>query len=538
MAATNNPNRTGAGTPTPAPIPLHPFFTIPDLGADGDFESMGISEKPAISPLSFASFPPPNPLGSNGDSDQFFHNWYVDGFIGGDGGDQSQHDSDNGLGGDHQGMTSDGSDRSGSYNIDSDGGRGGDHQGTTSDGSDRSGDYMVDSDHGGGGDHRGFISDGGDSSGTDTDTGVGNDHNYYDYGDVSDSNKGGGKDQHMSNSDGWDNSGDFDQGAGRDHQGTNSDGSDRSGDGDYLTPSHTDLLRGSDGGDSQQSQGDTDNGAGRDHQGRNWDGGNDMSGDGDESPWGFGTLDRGGLAYDGGDQTKDSDTTGSDNAIADGLDRTVFPYLDGDQNSGSGNDANYNDGDDHSKADSDELKDVHSDAWGYGWVDGKDSPSNRKQTNPCQSGCDDLSMLQFIPATGIAAISGMEIARALIAASIGIAGLPFGGATEAEALVLEAIDVLGTLLEKAGLPEPLRTIVETALNAVGVPSGPLDILGFADRAASVLDPAIAKILQQNGMDAFNALIKKLGGCICPECLNNYRKYFPNTPVKTCRVSAK
>jgi len=504
--------------------PINPFFTIPDLASDGDFEAIGIGENAVVpQPPRSALKLPPRGLSVTGDSDYPANNWYNDSFTAADGpGDP--HDSDHGFGGDHQGTTSDGSDRSG----DSDQGRGGDHQGTTGDGSDRSGD----GDHGGGGDHHGFLYDGGDSSGNDTDTGVGNDHSYYDYGDVSDADHGGGKDQRGSNRDGWDNSGDFDQGAGRDHQGTNSDGSDRSGDGDYGTPTHTDYTRGSDGGDMQQAT-DSDNGHGGDHKGKNWDAG-DNSGDGDVSPWGSG-LDRGGIAWDGGDTTIDSDNgAGGDITRHDGYDVTVISYVDGDQSSPAALDALWNDGGDQGKADFDYTIEGNFDPWPG---DGKDNPSKRQQSDPCQAGCDELSMVRYIPSSGLAALAGLELARAIIAASIDIAMLPFGGEAEAESLVYQALDTLGTLLKKAGLPDPLATIIESVLNAIGVPSGPLDILGFAARAASLLDPSIYQVKRQNSIDAFNALIKAHGGCICEKCLQAYKKYGDGTPVKVCRNSA-
>jgi hypothetical protein len=201
----------------PFQSPSNPFFGIPDLGSDGDFESLNLA---IPSGLLLPLIQPFSPEGDNDSTTGLYQDSTGD-YPGNDhfpwGGGPT--DSDVWVGNDH------------SFPGGKDLGPGG--QGTDN--------FQGDHDNGAGGDNFGMKKDNWDYSG-DYDNGAGRDHQ------------------------------------GQNHDGPNSSRGDKSGDGDYGNLTHTDNVGNSDGGGDRQ--GDSDLGRGGDAGGDHWDNG-DISGDSD-----------------------------------------------------------------------------------------------------------------------------------------------------------------------------------------------------------------------------------------------------------------
>ncbi len=70
MAAVNSNNPPSSGGQEPVPPPIHPFFTVPDLSPDGDFEVLGANVHHTLLPPSRAFFALPD-LGTGGDLEAF-----------------------------------------------------------------------------------------------------------------------------------------------------------------------------------------------------------------------------------------------------------------------------------------------------------------------------------------------------------------------------------------------------------------------------------------------------------------------------------
>jgi hypothetical protein len=503
MASVNNNTPTGGGQPAvpqpsvagqqPAPQPLHPFFSVPDLSPDGDYEVLGVNVHHTLLPPSNAfftlpGFPPPggpftlgiepNPSGGGkGDQDPVqtdigaydadeHRTFFFDSAKGGDGantgnigsgglgpiggpgttdsdgdaggeagGDNGgdQNDNDQGAGGDFGGLHSDGPTFSTTDVSDADGGEGGDLGGTAIDGKDNS-----DSDNGGGGDYSG-----------------GQHGRYIDGGDKSDSDDGQGEDNGGKNRDGTD----------------SSDTDDINGTGeDYET--YNDLIGGyinSDGGDyTKRADNDKDGAANNDTFGGDWwnirsDGDSDGILKADNKPSG-----------DGGKKGSDPDT--------DQPDASNFFH--------------------------------RTDSFGDHIGINVDSDS---------FSCDSSALfLQYPPPpAGATAAALLIAAMALLEAIPGILALQWFGEAEATNLFFQAQNMLGLILQKLGASDASAMIIEAYLNTHHrVVTNPVDLLNAGQQAASLLQPALTKIENQNTLFSLKALYAK-NQCIPASCFANY-----------------
>jgi hypothetical protein len=152
------------------------------------------------------------------------------------------------------------------------------------------------------------------------------------------------------------------------------------------------------------------------------------------------------------------------------------------------------------------------------------------------SNCDSLALyLQYPPPAGGQAIAVLLIAAmALLKAIPGILALPFLGESEATNWFYMAQNMLGSILEKMGASGPSAMIIEGFLNQNKVITNPLDLLKAGESAASVLQPALTNIENQNTLSSLKALYAQ-NKCIPANCFQSYASIMAKdgTPFQIC-----
>lgn len=473
MAAENASNPTGAGG-NPPTAPINPFFAVPGLSADGDFEVLGVNVHHSLEPPPNAFFSLPD-LGASRNSDAFgapeagsLLPSFIQPFD-----FSSDSDSISGLGHDKTGSDNPGgiSDNS-PIPSDQDQGAGG--------GGDTNGDYPYN-------DHSLPARD------QDEGTGVGEDSSgdppYLDH-----TFSGGGGGSGLGRE-----PNDADNGAGGDLQafdGLLGKGDHSISGGKPPTPTPT---------------ADSDNGSGRDFGGANWDSPNHDHSDSDHNS-GFG-WDYQNTANDGGD-TSGTKPSGGGNGGGSGTG--------GGSGGGSGSgglppghytiDSDYGIGLDIADPSGD-----HGDKSVY-------TPVLYIPADGDSFTCDAFTMGdKFGPPTGGGIAEALIGSIMVVLATIpDLLLLPWG---IGEGLVLEAIEFIDSLFEEIlkhlGASDPLALLIKNILSYFNVKTSPLDFLKLGERAASTLQPALTSIHNKNVMYSVN-LVAKYYRCLPRNCYNAYK----------------